>query len=236
MKKYFINLIKSNKAKNRLTNKKLKRSLKFDIDNEYLTYLYHKQMRECIYTGDKLKFNKGINRTCISRINIKKGYTEDNVQLSTWKAHHIRSALLPIFSNTIESIQLFRNGPIVYEHDYTKFNNIQRGFVMNLLITCKKNCKIRAQKNRVSSSRYNISLGYIEQLYNEQDRKCAYSGIKLSFNKTEKHKLSIDRIDSNKGYTTDNVHLVSWAINQAKGNMDEIDFLDSIHKIYYNLF
>lgn len=36
---------------------------------------------------------------------------------------------------------------------------------------------------------------------------------------------SIDRIDSTKGYTEDNVQWVIWVVNDAKSNMSMDDFL-----------
>ncbi|RLD70194.1 MAG: hypothetical protein DRI98_08575 [Bacteroidetes bacterium] len=38
-------------------------------------------------------------------------------------------------------------------------------------------------------------------------------------------KASIDRIDSNKGYVSDNVQWTCWAVNRAKGDLTNDDFI-----------
>ena len=38
----------------------------------------------------------------------------------------------------------------------------------------------------------------------------------------------------NKGYTKDNIQLVTWAVNQSKNNLTNEQFLDLVSKIYNN--
>ena len=70
----------------------------------------------------------------------------------------------------------------------------------------------------------NISMSItIEDIWNkfiEQNRKCALSGVELTFgdgvNKYKNTTASLDRIDSLKGYTLDNIQWVHKDINQMK--------------------
>ena len=41
-----------------------------------------------------------------------------------------------------------------------------------------------------------------------------------------KYKASLDRIDSSKGYTPNNIQFTTWICNQAKNNLDEVDFIE----------
>lgn len=66
--------------------------------------------------------------------------------------------------------------------------------------------------------------------YNEQNGKCALTGIDMTFemyNNRNHTNISIDRIDSNKGYTLDNIQLVCMSVNQFKNDipMDEFIFI-----------
>jgi len=72
----------------------------------------------------------------------------------------------------------------------------------------------------------------IEQIWDKfiiQDRKCALSGVELTFNDCQKVRngtASLDRIDSSKGYTIDNVQWVHKDVNIMKQDMKEKDFLN----------
>lgn len=65
---------------------------------------------------------------------------------------------------------------------------------------------------------------------------CPVLGIPLRMERGKRtdNSLSIDRIDSSKGYTRDNVVFVSWRVNWLKGNasLDEmrkmVEFYDSL--------
>ena len=62
---------------------------------------------------------------------------------------------------------------------------------------------------------FNITIKEVWDLYIKQNKKCALSGLDISFkDKT----ASIDRIDSSKGYTIDNIQIVEKNINIMKRN------------------
>ena len=60
----------------------------------------------------------------------------------------------------------------------------------------------------VGKLEFNITPEYLQKLYDDNPR-CAYTGIDLSFDKTKSSTkdqiLSLDRIDSTKGYVEGNV-------------------------------
>ena len=87
--------------------------------------------------------------------------------------------------------------------------------------------------------KFDIEESYIHKLIKEQDNKCKYSGIELdtssigSKNTFINHNtLSIDRIDSKKGYVEGNLSLVSSIVNSMKNNLSEEEFFSLIEKIY----
>lgn len=78
---------------------------------------------------------------------------------------------------------------------------------------------------------HEITVKDIEELYEEQDGKCALSGQELSFTYTDNNIISIDRIDSDKGYTKDNIQLTTFIVNQAKSNL----FLEEFQEMCINV-
>ena len=85
---------------------------------------------------------------------------------------------------------------------------------------------------------FNITMEYIWDLFLKQNKKCAISGIELKFKSYTKKPdgtASLDRIDSSKGYTIDNVQWVHKDVNYMKQSMENQEFLNWISLIYkYN--
>lgn len=97
----------------------------------------------------------------------------------------------------------------------------------------QKEYRGRSVRNYLSQLRsyYNrkdtLSLDFLENLYNSQNGLCAISQETLTFIQNGGRvptNISIDRIDSSKGYEPDNVQLVCNRINQMKneGTLEEL--------------
>jgi hypothetical protein len=76
----------------------------------------------------------------------------------------------------------------------------------------------------------------IEEVYNlwiTQNKKCSLSGIEIGFyDDGNTHTCSIDRIDSNKEYTLDNIQLVHKHVNIMKNKFDQTHFINLCKLIY----
>jgi len=75
---------------------------------------------------------------------------------------------------------------------------------------------------------FELSAEYAWNLYLVQNKKCALSGIPISFSEVYReysNTASLDRIDSSKGYIEGNVQWVHKHINQMKLNHDESYFI-----------
>lgn len=71
---------------------------------------------------------------------------------------------------------------------------------------------------------FNITKEDVWQLYLKQDQKCALSGQLIYFadrTKLTEQTVSIDRIDSSRGYDLDNIQLVHKEINILKRNFSD---------------
>lgn len=78
--------------------------------------------------------------------------------------------------------------------------------------------QIKRRKN--VSLTNDITVEFLEELYKKQDGKCAMCGFAIDLTN-----YSLDRIDSQKGYSRDNVQLVWKTINFMKGVLDSETFI-----------
>ncbi len=86
---------------------------------------------------------------------------------------------------------------------------------------------------------FQITIEYAWNLFIKQNKKCAISGVDLSFSTRRSKKentASLDRIDSSKGYTEENVQWIHKDINQMKMDMSEEKFFKWCELIYKNNF
>lgn len=73
--------------------------------------------------------------------------------------------------------------------------------------------KKRANKKEFD---FDIDKEYLEELFNEQKGICSLTGRQLVFDVNNENRLSLDRIDSKKGYVKNNVQWVCWIANNSK--------------------
>lgn len=78
-----------------------------------------------------------------------------------------------------------------------------------------------------------FSLTPIEMgiLIEYQDWKCAFSGQKLSRKNNDPNRASMDRINSDLGYTMENVHFTTARINRMKGDMTWEEFVSTCKQV-----
>lgn len=79
---------------------------------------------------------------------------------------------------------------------------------------------------------FDITSKYIYELFLKQNEKCALSGLEITLPKCNadiqfgQFTASLDRIDSSKGYTEDNIQWVHKKINIMKQDMSDTQFID----------
>lgn len=76
-----------------------------------------------------------------------------------------------------------------------------------------------------------IDREYLYQLFKEQQGRCALSGVLMKVEKGAVTCLSLDKIKPELGYIKGNVQWLAWAVNRAKGDMEEAVFLDMCQQI-----
>ena len=109
-------------------------------------------------------------------------------------------------------------------------------FIQKLFNDLKHNAKTRNIK-------VEITVDDIKELYEKQNGICVYSDVKMTHlgyqNKEtkdghiyNKFNISVDRIDSKKHYSKDNIQLVCAQVNRVKYDMNHEEFLDMVERIY----
>jgi hypothetical protein len=84
---------------------------------------------------------------------------------------------------------------------------------------CKRVYSYLLRRVRVKNLELDFGANYLEKLFEIQDGLCAYTGESLELNAGYSNTLSVDRVDSSKGYTRDNVVLTTWEVNNCKQDL-----------------
>jgi len=79
--------------------------------------------------------------------------------------------------------------------------------------------------NKRNERPFNITMEYMLDLWKQQNGKCKYTNQSLFVEKEHPAGLSIDKLQPKLGYTQGNVQWVAWAVNRAKGDLDEELFI-----------
>lgn len=84
------------------------------------------------------------------------------------------------------------------------------------------------QRAAVKKLEHTLTLEQLKSIY-PKDNKCPVFGIELKFGNAgfRENSPSIDKIDPKKGYTLDNVQIISWRANRLKtdASINELEML-----------
>jgi hypothetical protein len=119
-----------------------------------------------------------------------------------------------------------------------KFQKQNEWTSKNLIRFRVLSAKHRAIRKKIP---FEIDDAFISELMKKQKNRCFYSNIEFDItnigskkNQINLNTLSIDRIDSNKGYVKDNVVLVTGLINLMKHDLSDEEFRNIIRVLYLN--
>jgi len=74
----------------------------------------------------------------------------------------------------------------------------------------------RVNKQRIRPIEITVTVTELVEIWEKQQGRCAITGILMRTKTRTPYSASVDRIESSKAYTVDNVQLVCVAINYAK--------------------
>lgn len=107
-----------------------------------------------------------------------------------------------------------------------------KSYMVDILRSSKRTAKIRG------ITEYSITIQDLLLLYDKQNGLCAITSVPMT-NISGQGKIltncSIDRIDSSKGYTLDNVQLTCLSINMMKLNATSEEFITFLNEVSENI-
>lgn len=119
--------------------------------------------------------------------------------------------------------------PVIYKSKSEKRSFNPKNFISSIL---------NHASQRKKHLGFDIDLMYLLELYEKQNGLCAISGVKMTHIAGKGRvftNISIDRIDSNKGYIRGNVQFVCDVVNVMKTNMNYDELLFWCNSILTNL-
>lgn len=122
-----------------------------------------------------------------------------------------------------------KNQTVSYKTKSEKRSSSPKNFISGILNHATK---------RKQHLGFNIDLIYLLNLYEKQNGLCAISGVNMTYLAGKGRvftNVSIDRIDSNKGYLRGNVQFVCDIVNIMKSNMSHEELLFWCKSILNNL-
>jgi hypothetical protein len=212
-----LNLIRQK----RYHNKKHKQTC--DFDSEYLKLLIQNQNAKCTYCDHDLEITSGdksFAQISIDRIDSSKLYFKDNIHITclfcNLAKNDMDDSLYRKFIGTLKGI------PYNFEYEENK----------SIITTRVSDCKASDKKNNFNPEN-TITTDQAKELLIKQDNKCAISGLEFINCKGSKSpwKVSIDRLDSNKGHTLENCQLVLMSINFGKSNKTNDEVIQYVKEI-----
>ena len=104
-----------------------------------------------------------------------------------------------------------KEAALAYDRKHKAKRRKEFDFRLQMLLNASK------QRASLKGREHSLTLQDIKDMY-PIDGKCPVYGFDLQFNSAgfRETSPSLDRIDSNKGYTKDNVQVISWKANRLK--------------------
>ena len=80
-----------------------------------------------------------------------------------------------------------------------------------------------------------ITVEHLNDVWQRQKGLCAYTKLPLTSEGHQLNTVSLDRVDSSKDYTVDNIQLVCVPINYMKRDQTEEQFIQLCHLVTHNV-
>lgn len=196
-----------------------------NIDVNYISTLLTEQQNKCHYCNHEVMLEKGdrkMSQISIDRIDNSKGHIKGNCIITCLFCNMARNDvpidLYKLFISTLKG------------KTQVNLNNFveDKTLVSKLRHCCRDMDKIR--KRDITET---ITSEEIKKLLVKQNYKCAVTGLTFINLNIPKYpfKMSVDRIDNNKGHSTDNCQLVCIAIQNGRRKIDNDSVIKYINEI-----
>lgn len=194
------------------------------IDVKILMNKWDTQKGLCYFSNIPMEHKTNTEwKASIERLNNDKGYIESNVVLVCYEFNHV-------LQWTVEKInlipKLIKEDVII---DYDELLLIANKTKVRCPDSASKNSKIiithlikliriarghiKARKQEINGNKFTITLIDIVNIFISQTGRCNVSGIPLRFDINKSWLTSLERNDTKKGYTKENVSLICREFN-----------------------
>lgn len=191
------------------------------INVAYIEELWTKQDGRCFYSGMPMNYDKHEWRVSIERRDNDKGYVDGNVVLcclefngkAQWTPDKVEFA-----AGYVESPQLEDEfQPLTRKTGRGKFGQLMNSAhkASGIRRKCMRDSKSYSPEAIARRCAVEINTAFLIGLYNDQKGLCAHSGIPVRFGShlETAWAMSLERLDTEVGYTRDNVCLICAEFN-----------------------
>jgi hypothetical protein len=104
----------------------------------------------------------------------------------------------------------------------------QHRVLYTLVRRCKDNASGRHNRKIIRVMDFDLTIADLQWLWQKQGGLCYYTGLALAYNSCNNnpYNASVDRLDSDRGYTPDNIVLCCKNINYMKNSLTVEDFMN----------
>lgn len=212
-----------------------KRNMKFLVDPKYLSELFDQQDGKCALSGMDIhfsppnkKFKYKLATASLDRIDAFEDYIYGNLRWVHKDVNQMRwwypDDYFLYFVGKIANLDRDEISDVQYEPILTKKHHAWTGYG-NI---SGKSFYVLKRGADSRNLEFNITIEDIWNLYVKQKGRCSLSGLEIMLTNGYEDKLktaSVDRIDSSKGYTLDNIQWVHKHINVMKVDFDQDYFI-----------
>lgn len=212
------------------------RKIGFNLTIDYLWKLFLKQNGKCSVTGEQLSFGavsreQSDTTASLDRIDSTKGYLKGNVR---WVHKIVNEMKFDLDTNRFFNLCYLVINPIIGQSfcgiEPEKRRNTPGWAGHKNLSLTYWNSVLRHAKDRNIVVRLSICQAW--NIFEKQKGHCAITGLPLKWGYKSKQTASLDRINSNKEYTIDNVQWTHKDINKRlKKDLSESELKKWCQKI-----
>lgn len=111
------------------------------------------------------------------------------------------------------------------------------GCLRGLALSMKSSALQRKNKGHISKGICELTYPDVLNIYNNQQGKCYYSGIKMETKPLSNWKVSCERLDESEGYTINNTKLICLEFNlgNTQWTLNKISKIKSLRRIKVNM-
>lgn len=198
------------------------------ITFESVKNLLRSQDGRCAYSGVKLEFKfNNKYKISIDRIDSAKGYIDGNIQLLGWIVNQAKSNLSE--NQFFEMVKSINSPEPIPDNICVSDDKLKKIEKFVAYVWSHSKCSKVNKEHKFELTKVDI-LDVLRQ----QSYRCRYTNCELLYEKGELNKMSVDRVDSSKGYRKDNIQIVCWKVNQAKSDLSEEEFMKMMKHIFEN--